>query len=139
MRIGVKLDDLANELTEYAGIALTLSIAADLDVDIPDFCASTANIIYKGLDDIVDKMKILSDREIPFDKLWRATTPQPDPFRVWLKTHIHNFTQWHLATEKQIDQIRELLDHDESIEESNDGETQPNDSQKAPTATDQSE
>jgi len=113
MNIGVKLDDLANNLRGYAGVAHALCHMLEADCGESSLQYHAADTLECGLLDIERKMRILADCAIERDKQSSASNPQPDPFKVWLKTHIHGETQWHLATEKQIDQIRELLDHDD--------------------------
>ena len=115
MNIGVELDDLANDFRDYVGVAYALFYGLEANCEESSLESHAAKAILVGLCDIEEKMRILAAREISADRQERASTPQPDTFRVWLKTYTHGETRWHLATEKQIDQIRELLDGDGGI------------------------
>jgi len=104
MSIRVDLGDLADELKDYSGLVFALMTATDLDSDTSNFYSSTAYIIFHGLRDIVDKMKLLADNAEPGKR---------EPYKEYLKTTRSGVSQWHLATNNQIDQIRALLNHDE--------------------------
>ena len=93
MRIATRLDDLANELKDYSGIAYTLATAMDLDCDASNLYSSAAHIIFCGLDDIINKIRILADH---------IGESQPTPFRTWIKTYLHGAGQWHFATNEQV-------------------------------------
>ena len=106
MSIKVRIDNLANELNDYASIADLIATAADLDGDASKQYAAAADILYNGLDDIVKKMRILEDH-----------TSDTDPYRVWITTTKQGEKLWHFATYDQIDRIREILNEDDEDED----------------------
>ena len=77
MNIGTAMDDLANVLKDYSGLAFTMAVATDLDGDASTFYSSAAHILFNGLDGVVDKMRVLANL---------ADSKKCGPYKVWIET-----------------------------------------------------
>ena len=117
MGIGIKLDDLSDELKDYSEVAFTLSYAMEQDSETRHYSA-TAFVLYKGLNDVIAKMNVLAERIIAGDQY--CTLKEAIPRKHWVLIDSGRLN-WYLATEKQIDLVRKALSYDESKEGAPDG------------------
>ena len=105
MGIRASIHDLAGELEDYVGVVGTLVDA--LDDDMTPRESAAAFVLYKGLDAVVSKMKVLGDHIIVGDP--NLTLKGALARRHWVQVDEGG---WYLATQKQIDLIKEVLNND---------------------------